>query len=196
LFEVNKDRHDILAGEEITPKNIATWKRILSNSWGDDSREDLLNSLKWIEESGHRKYFDQMGNILPTISEQQYKEMISSLDENERHKWETVRQYWTKLGRKSIISWDYSRYIALCRWGYLVGYLSEKEAWSKIMPVAQILQQTFNSWEDLGKNFLIGRTFWSYEQMQKNGDKFYKAYDKLKTDSTSPWIKIPWDLEL
>ena len=74
-----------------------------------------------------------------------------------------AKEYYKKLGEKSLLGWDYGRYICLCRWGYLVGWLNEQEAWEKIMPAAELLQKSFSSWEDLGRNYLIGRLFWSYQ---------------------------------
>ena len=45
------------------------------------------------------------------------------------HRIAVVEKYYTAMGSKSIYGWDYARYVALCGWGYLVGYLSEEEAW-------------------------------------------------------------------
>jgi len=196
VFEVNKERHDILAGVEAIPKNIDADKKALNEWWGINSREDLLNSLMWIEESGHRKSFEEMAHYISSINEKQFKEMIEKMDISKRNKWETVSRYWFSVGKKSLIGWDYCRYIALCRWGYLAGYLSEKETWVKIIPIARMLQKTFDSWSDLGDNYIIGRTFWSYEQMEGNKYLYYKAYNKLIQDADSPWKKIPWNLKL
>jgi hypothetical protein len=96
----------------------------------------------------------------------------------------------------SISAWDYDRYVALCGWGYLAGYLSEDEAWQRIMPVARLLQKTFSSWEDLGRNHIVGREFWSWEQTQDRGSLTLQSYKKLLTDPSSPWVKLKWDLDL
>lgn len=71
-------------------------------------------------------------------------------------------KYKDEFGEKSIAAWDYDRYISLCGWGYIAGYLSEEEAWQRIMPAARLLQKTFESWIDLGKNHVVGREFWSW----------------------------------
>ncbi|MHB0981407.1 MAG: DUF1266 domain-containing protein [Thermoleophilia bacterium] len=41
----------------------------------------------------------------------------------------------------SLLGWSFSRYVALCRWGYYIGYFSEEEAWTLTMPVAAMLQK-------------------------------------------------------
>lgn len=199
LTEANGDQHDILAGCEATPDEIEKQRLSLSKWWGIDSREDLFRSLQWIEQSGHRKHFDEMGSYLPTIAqtEEQYNKMISQIDDPELiNAWNVVLRNWHYLGKRSLIGWDYSRYIHLCRRGYLLGLVNEKEAWDLIMPVARLLQQTFESWEDLGENYLIGREFWSLKQTNEDGWYFLQAYKRLLADSTSPWVKIPWELKL
>jgi hypothetical protein len=107
-----------------------------------------------------------------------------------------VRQYGSVFGRKSLLGWDYSRYVLLCRWGYHCGYLSEQEAWDRIMPVARMLQKTFSSWADLGENFLVGREFWSYAEMLRTGAEVKAAYQTLLDDPFSPWKFNPWDQDL
>lgn len=55
-----------------------------------------------------------------------------------------------------------------------------------IMPAAQRLQQTFNSWQDLQTNYLIGREFWSLKQTKKCGAKFQTIFKQLSEDPSSP----------
>jgi len=107
-----------------------------------------------------------------------------------------AKRYYKELGEKSLLGWDYSRYICLCRWGYMVGYISEDEAWEKIMPVAKMLQKKFDSWEYLGRNYLIGRQFWSYKHTKESGYLFDDAYFRLLDMPSSPWNKYPWDMDL
>ena len=97
---------------------------------------------------------------------------------------------------KSILGWDYARYVSLCGWGYVVGFMTEDEAWERIMPVAITLQDTFDSWEDLGRNHVLGREFWSWQSTQSRGELTKKAYKKLCTHTGSPWRRISWDLDL
>jgi hypothetical protein len=89
-----------------------------------------------------------------------------------------------------------TRYIALCRWGYLVGYLSEAEAWGLIMPAAQRLQRTFVSWDELGENYLIGRQFWSPDENRQNGHLHRETLRRLLGSPDSPWKRYPWNTRL
>jgi hypothetical protein len=101
-----------------------------------------------------------------------------------------------KVGDKSILTWDYGRLIFLCRWGYMCGYITEEEAWTIIIEIARMLQKQFDSWEDLGQNYIIGRQFWFYEEMQKEGYKFEDAFQRLVDMPSSPWNMYPWDMDL
>ncbi|MRR34633.1 DUF1266 domain-containing protein [bacterium] len=67
---------------------------------------------------------------------------------------------------------------------------------SRIMPAAAMLQRTFVSWKDLGENYLVGRQFWSYGQTQRDGQLYQNVYRQLLSKSSSPWILIPWNLDL
>jgi hypothetical protein len=64
------------------------------------------------------------------------------------------------------------------------------------MPMAMLLQERFDSWEDLGRNYLIGRQFWSYKETQENGWLFEDAVQRLRDMRSSPWNRYPWDMKL
>lgn len=191
LMEVNHRRHDILGGQMPTSEDARSEMLSLYCWWSVTDRESLLDALKWIETGGHRQGFDDVAKSIAELSSAQLNAATNS-DRGIA----IVAKYQKELGKKSILGWDYSRYICLCRWGYLTGYLTEEEAWGKIMPAAKLLQKNFDSWSDLGKNYLIGREFWSKRETAKNGDRFSKAYDKLVSSPQSPWKLCPWNMNL
>lgn len=139
-----------------------------------------------------------MGEVFQTLSDEKYQEVLMKYEGNQEVLQEIriAKEYYEKLGAKSLLGWDFIRYICLCRWGYLSAYMSEKEAWKKIMPVAKMLQQNFDSWKDLGQNYLIGRQFWSYKHTRESGYLFKDAYQRLLDMRTSPWNKYPWNMDL
>jgi len=55
------------------------------------------------------------------------------------------------------IGWNYPRAINLARWGFVVGFLQEDDAWSFITLAAERLQKTFSSWQELGQVYLDAR---------------------------------------
>jgi len=201
LNERNHARHDTLLPCDKTEKNIKSWIKGLDEWWGINSREDLLDSLKRLKIGGHRKSFSRLGKKVRALSDKEYNEVVQVLKTKEEYKdrlneIKIVRQYYKKLGRKGILGWDYSRYICLCRWGCVVGYITEEEAWEKIMPIAEVLQKKFNSWRSLGKNYLIGRRFWSYKETLEDSHLYEEAYNRLIEMRSSPWNKYAWDTDL
>lgn len=198
LTESNRRRHDMLGGCERTPEEIKAWQESLAKWWGDNNREDLLETLIWIEDGGHRKEFDEMAAGLSAVTPAQLAsiKMRVAADPSMSNKVEVVLKYKDDFGRKSIAAWDYDRYVSLCGWGYIAGYLSEEEAWQKIMPAARLLQKTFDSWKDLGNNHVVGREFWSWKHTQERGNLTRQCYEKLQTDSSSPWVLLKWNTDL
>ncbi len=197
LFEGNGERHDILAGVERSPENIESQKKSIADSWGVYNRGDLLEILEWLDKEGHRQDFEAFGAYVMSLSDSTRKILINLQNTNQdKNRIDVVTKHYTRLGKKSLLGWDYCRYIALCRWGYLLSYLTEEEAWEKIMYAAHILQVSFESWKDLGENYMIGRVYWSYEAAVVRGQRYRNAYEKLLSDPKSPWNTTSWKLDL
>jgi hypothetical protein len=198
LTECNGTRHDLLGEVEPTDAIIIQTKKMMYDAWGIANRQDLFNVLRWIDEKGQRIEFEKLGSLISSLNPKQYEEFLAKSKKNpEAHNQVLiVNKYYKSLGQKGILGWDYSRLISLCRWGYLVGYLNESEAWSMIMEAARELQQKFGSWKELGENYIIGREFWSYSATKENGKLYLGAFNKLLSDSNSCWNRIPWKTDL
>jgi hypothetical protein len=197
LTERNHDSHTLLGGCPLTAGNKAEKKRLLSDAWGVNNREEFLETLKWVDEGGHRASFEKLGGLMALLTERQYQALLARASDPEaRNKMRVVREYHAELGRKGLYGWDYSRAICLCRWAYVAGYIEEKEARERIMPMATLLQERFESWEDLGRNYLIGRQFWSLEQTREDGWRCEDAFQRLLDMRSSPWNRHPWQMSL
>jgi hypothetical protein len=198
LIERNHGRHNFLSPDPINERNIRAERKLLEEWWGVESRQELYETLDSLLSKGHRSSFEQQGQYLQNLSQEQYDETLKQYqgDNEKLQEIRIAKEYYAKLGQKSLLGWDLSRYICLCRWGYLSGYISEEEAWKKIMPVSRKLQETFDSWEDLGQNYLIGRQFWSYKYTRQGGDRFEDAYQRLVDMKSSPWNLYSWNLDL
>lgn len=198
LTESNMGHHNTLAESDLTPGQIRAEKQSLSQQWGIEDRTSLLLALSALDQAGHRSAFATIGQRVSGLSEQDLQAVLASVrgDKDATHGVTVARKYYQRLGDKSLVGWDYSRYISLCRWGYSLGYLSAEEAWQGIMHAARIIRNTFSSWRELGENYLIGREFWSYEQTQQDGKFMREVCDRLLSDAHSPWNRIPWAIDL
>jgi Protein of unknown function (DUF1266) len=198
LMERNHSRIDTLATNKMTEVEVNDIRRLLDEWWGIKTKEDLLDTLYWLETEGHRQRFDRVAARIVFLTDEQYKAVVNAAgdDKESLQEMRIVKKYAVPLRKKGILGWDYCRYINLCRWGYTIGLLSEEEAWEKIMPIARKLQDTFDSWEDLGCNYLIGFQFWSYKQMVETGPAVEDAIQRLVDMPSSPWNKYPWNMNL
>lgn len=197
LFRQNEDGLFSLSGEEPTEASIRHEKELLRKWWSIESREDLLSMLEqqlndghhslWMKYDGWRK--NPVSNVVAAIT--RGKEIST-----ETARLELVREYGDKFGSRGLKAWDLCRYICLCRWGYRVGWLSEAEAYSRMMPVARELQRTYSSWQQLGEEYLVGRCFWSREQYLEDKDDSEEILKDLLTSPDSPWVTLPWNTEL
>jgi hypothetical protein len=84
--------------------------------------------------------------------------------------------------KAGLLGWDDSRYVALCRWGYAAGYLTEEEAWKRMNDAVIVLQKSFASWEELGEVYCIARDCWN----PGPNEETWKAFEELKTEESSP----------
>ena len=197
LTERNHDDHALLSGCNLTDRSQAEKRVILADSWGIHNRADLLATLASLKAEGHRANFEAVGRLVARLDQATYERLLAAEEDPEASsKMEIARTYYPLLGAKSLYGWDYSRAICLCRWAYVAGYISEQEAWDAIMPLARVLQGTFDSWEDLGRNYLIGRQFWSHKETMKDGWLCEDAVQRLLDMRDSPWNQYPWDLDL
>lgn len=198
LTEMNQGDHELLGARHPDQQNQMTQRDSLERWWGVKNRQDLLETLVWIDTGGHRQDFSETGAYLTTLDAKSLSTLKVKANDNLEavNKIDLALKYYSSFGKKSLIGWDYSRYVALCGWGYVAGYLSEQEAWEKMMPVARRLQQTFDSWEDLGNNYIVGRKFWSYRQTVRNGLDAEDAYKRLCANTNSPWVRLKWKLPL
>lgn len=195
LSEHNQERHDLLWCYDPTQQRIEKTQDLLLEWWDIGSHDEVLKRLDWLDRGGQRVEFDRIvkvQNAPPPIRDSYIKLLKKHYGEVEfNRKWNFVQQYKNKVGAKSLIGWDFCRIISICRWSVLAEYISEAEAWSRIMPAAKKLQSTFSSWDDMSTNYMIGRNFW-----RSDVSSYDTIKQKLLTDSSSPWKKIPWNTRL
>jgi len=198
LNENNHGMHDHLATEKIDERNVQDQKKLLSEWWGVEDFNSLLENLNWVLQEGHSKRFDQFQLLLDIMPPENYAKLQDKLkdDPAKLFKMHVAENFGKEFRDCSLLGWDYSRAIMLCRWSYMVGYISEEEAWARIMFFANALQDIFDSWEDLGRNYIIGRQFWSMKHSQQGQDDIDDAFQRLIDMKDSPWNKYPWDMNL
>jgi len=192
LSTFNHERLDALSSED----SVIGVRGLLQKWWSISNREELLQTLTWINQGGHRQLFSAIGARTADLSPDQLSNAVSQLNSEDANSLMVAHRYYKKFGAQSITAWDYGRYINLCRWGVAAGYVTEDEAWPHMMHAAAILQQTVSSWSEFGENYLVGREFWSLNQTRIDGQQMRAIYRNLVNDPSSAWNRIPWNLSL
>jgi len=200
LSKRNNEDVFALAGDISTPDVVADQKASLERWWGIDSRELLIEMMVWARDEGHRAVYEKMRREQRMIPKGllQWRDRLfrnhQSLNYKSRQAF--VDKYGDVLGEKSLVVWDIARLVSLARWGVQCGYLTEHEAFEWIMPAAQQVQATYDSWEDMAENYLLGRQFWSVYHTRDSEYKYRAAAYWALHNASSPWIRMDWDLDL
>ena len=187
------------AGYSFTPESVRREVESLARGWNVRSRADLLERLAGLDREGHRTEFTALGKALSTMTADEYRAMEKEYSDDDKmlYRMRVVRTNYAKFGNKSLFAWDYIRYINVCRMGYHVGYLSEQEAWDRIMPVARKIQRTYSSWTAMGEDYLIGYDYWRTDAEDDSLRLLKSAYALFCTDyQYNPWIVNSWTLDL
>ncbi len=199
LTLANNDDFFSLAGSWESPHAIQRVKLyILEDDWGITSRKELIQAMDKVWARGHRGSMQEIRRGLAWGWSPEVVCLYAMLRGHScsfrRVEW--VRNHADELDENSMVAWDLSRLISLARWGVHVGYLSEEEAWEWIMPAAQKIQRAFDSWQEVGEDYLFGRSFWSSKETRQSGDRYRRCVYWLLHEPGSPWRISDWNLDL
>jgi hypothetical protein len=198
LTELNCSNHYLLESKKITPRNIERIKVMLEEWWNVYNRNDLLNTLKWLEEEGHSAEFEDLAEFFaenPELSDADLERICEEDEELCFSQLDCVRKYYQLVGDRFIKAWDYGRYVFLCRDGYVCQYFSREEALSLIEELGRRVRAEFHSWKDFGENYCIGRRFWASDDPYKEIEMYRdacKAFQALLKEDGA-WTQILWE---
>jgi len=113
-------------------------------------------------DNGHNEGFVEDFTFISSLSESEYKSLLSEMDEVGAYMVPFILELGEKWGDKGIKAWDWFRMIHLAGWGYIVGFVDIDEAYSLMEPVIDRLRTTFTSWDEAAENYLDGYAWWSH----------------------------------
>ena len=154
------------------PRSLITSNSIrtsLESMWNITDRESAIRVINNLYDGGHHaRYMDE-------------------------HRAAGTTSPWGDAG---LLGWDLARVAQVASASFVAGYLSFDEFILISLPAAITLQSHFDSWEQLGENFVYGAAFWlrgtagAAQQLQLRQD----AHDEFVENyiDTLP----PWDLDL
>ncbi|TAH53369.1 MAG: DUF1266 domain-containing protein [Treponema sp.] len=146
------------------------WKNLLASSWSIESREQFLETFDDVAANGHTASWVEMEKILdanPGLDPLRIALYMNySVYQCDRLFLVRAARGW--LGSRTIKAWDLGRLINVTRWAYAAGYITENEAWERILGMADELFALYASWEDYFAAYAAGRGFfgandaWNY----------------------------------
>jgi len=197
MTERNQSNHTTLNFLPMNSGNRRIWLTVLRRDYGITNKRGLLNTLDNMELNGHAGILrsiqkiiidsmDEEGNISTT-------EIFNKLNSRDANYLRFTIINWDLYRNRDIMVWDLGRNISLCRWGYEVGFLTEEEAWDKIMYYANLIKPLYNSWEEYGYDYFLGRVFWSsgFGDEDNSITDTYRWYNYLISES-GYWHNLKW----
>lgn len=143
-----------------------TLKEGLSSAWDVRNREEAIQVLEWLLTEGHRPDYDQLLMALKAdqfFTEEEIgksQECYESAQDALMKKLSFTKSDFDRVN--TIAAWDLDRAVNIARWSYILGYISEEEAWGYIERAADAASNVFQSWKDYFISFAFGRAL-AYE---------------------------------
>jgi hypothetical protein len=138
----------------------------LSAAWEVNNTEEAVQTLEWLLSEGHRTKFDELLLALKagqSFTEEEVgksQECYESAKEGMMKRLSFTKSNFDQVN--TIAAWDFDRAVNIARWSYIVGYITEEQAWGYIKRAAEAASPIFQSWNDYFISFAFGRAI-AYE---------------------------------
>lgn len=181
LTEMNSGHHDELGGWGNNEHTRPWCKNTLKDFYGVESPEEFDETTAWLSAEGHTK------DARETLAS------LGPMPHLDDPKQTLVRAHRAEIERAGLLAWDIGRYVAVVGWGAWAGYVEQEQAWKMLLVAAFRVQKSYDSWQAFGAAYELGRRFWSGGQPNEATGR---ALAKLFTDPRSPWLTLPWNIDL
>jgi ankyrin repeat protein len=165
----------------------------LKLDWGVHDKDSLVKTLDTLRDLGQHTGFQAEGARLAAMADADFDSLVTAHPDKADHL-KALRASYVKWKDKSGLAWDICRSANLVNMGYDANYITEDEAWARLLEIARTAQSNFTSWQELSDNFLDGREIWANKRSPD-----FEACAKLLLDPTeqnSPWNQLPWQTDL
>lgn len=178
---------------------------MLRQSWGITNRGDLIDQVWWLLVDGHRHGFDSEREHWRSLDGPAAKQVCAAAKQlvgDERRelpvRLDRVRRNERDIVEVDFIAWDLVRAIMLLHDGAAVGYIDERVAADTMLLVAERLQASFGSWEELGSHFERAR--WHWRATTAPEDAIAVQHDEHRERALlqpgQPRALVPWNARL
>lgn len=199
LTAINGCDYTMFGGLPANDESLATIQALLTEWWDVTDSQSADETLEWLLTEGHRVsfaddmvYLTEIG-VADVAPEERVNYLLENfdVDEAEAQNYAYDLEIYEQFGEDAIAGWDYSRAMSLLGYYYLAGYYTEQEALDTSLEVANLIQDTFDSWDDFMESYFVGYEYWAGEDSSERRE----VYEELKAAADSPY-SIDWNLTL
>ncbi|HUX37644.1 MAG TPA: DUF1266 domain-containing protein [Rectinemataceae bacterium] len=167
----------------------------LRGSWSVSSGADLEKAIDMLLAGGNNASWQSYLAAIENNPGMSDAELLAKVDgQAVQFRLDFVRSHKDGPHGRNILAWDLGRAAMLVRWGYACGYIGPEEAWARLEDIGRRTVAEFQSWEDFGLDYEMGRVFWKGEEMDE-GLKLFRevqgAFVRL-TGESGEWTNTHW----
>lgn len=195
LGEMNGCYHHCLALHAMDDEDRRSgWKTSLSRDWEIENEKDLEETLEFLR-TGHNKGFQESMSRWQGATEDAIEQhLLAVKDESYVAKLRLVVQHRHSLKHCGIYAWDAGRAAHIIRNAFYIDIISEERAWELLDQVTSEVYPAFNSWQQFGLSYTVGRAYWSATNLDEYfcQDRF-SHLQSIANNPEHPWNYLPWE---
>jgi hypothetical protein len=93
--------------------------------------------------------------------------------------------------RREGDAYEIARLVAVAAWSVAPGFIDATTAWHVIWAAASLGKRTYGSWRELAETYAM-----IFVQITDNRASVDGEVARLLADPASPWVELPWDLNM
>lgn len=200
ISHLNMHELDMLDVEEHIPLFEQKIASVVRNYWGIQGREGLLETLQYLFNEGYDQRYQVY--LEAAAPEELFDEELDEEDqESIRRGWQFVQHFKDQYPPEFLRGWDLGRAAMLTRWGYYLGWITQKEALTILSDIAQDAVKHFASWRDFGRSYQFGGALWKvlcgagdvFSYLSSLTTAISALLDETKEEEEGgQWAKQPW----
>lgn len=174
-------------------------KNTLSEGWGIYDRDDVVKVINKLITKGHREEYRKVVKALKKkdLLELSTEEAMAMLpDDDELPRYQDAHEVYKAYGEKGLDGWDYCRALQVLGDCYQAEYINLEECLDLSLPIAEELQGSFESWQEVADSYLHGYAFWKKMTVDDiEMESRVQAYQELAALPGGPY-SVPYDTKL
>lgn len=172
----------------------------LSDSWGINHREDLIQTIYRMTDDGHATNLAALYTRWFALSPRQWREFTAQLGEQGQMYARFVAETAAICGHGGIKAWDYVRMGFLCRMGVLNKWLTEEESLWLQSRIYERAHYFYQGWVQYFSAYSLGRLYWQADEddpqehftLLQYDDSGKRMFNELVSGSKGFYAQLPW----